>query len=141
MLLTMALILALCSAWLEFKILNKVPLFKKLNRKSQLVGLGMSIGLSWMVGILFGATGLVVLIAGLLSTAMTEPVHAAFRYMETKNNEVTAKVHKAQAFAIEARDTYRPVGKAVKWTAIATTAPLWGPVIIRRKLIEKRQAA
>jgi hypothetical protein len=140
MLLTMALILAACSAFLEFKLLKSIPLLGRLNKKSMFFGLALSIALSAGLGAVFGAAGLVVMMAGVISTAMTEPVHAFRRGMESKKAETQARIAKARAAKAEFVQTYRPIGIGLKYLAMGLLAPIWLPVIINRKFQEAKSS-
>jgi hypothetical protein len=138
MLLSMALILAVCSAFLEFKLLKSVPLLGRLNKKSMFFGLALSVALSAGLGAVFGAAGVVVMIAGVLSTAMTEPVHGFRRAMESKKAETQAKIAKARQAKEDFVRTYRPIGIGLKYLAFAILAPIWVPVMINRRLHESK---
>lgn len=135
MLLSMALILAVASAYIEFKILKAVPLLGRWNRKSMAFGLVLSFAISAALGALFGAAGLVVMMAGVVSTALTEPVHEIRRRMDKAGVDTRVKIERAKKALVDTKDTYRPVGKAVKWTAIVGTSPVWVPVVVRRKYV------
>jgi len=108
MLLMMAIILAAASIWVEVKLVNGIPTVKRLNRDGihlnnadkkipvignalpsvnldgSVIGIGMSIILSVVLGSVFGAAGLVVMVAGLLSTAITEPFWGVKRMQEKR---------------------------------------------------------
>jgi hypothetical protein len=137
MILTMALLLAAASVYVELKLVKSVPGLKKLVERFGLVGLAMSLALSVFLGGIFGAAGVTIMIAGMCSTAVTAPIYRLRHQIEHKNAVMKARVQATQAFMKETKDTYRPVGKVVKWTAIGVTSPIWAPVIIRRKLRSK----
>lgn len=75
MLLVFAIVLAICSSILEFSIMLKSPALRKLALRYPLVGIVLSISLSWLLGMLFGAAGAIIMFAGVASTAMTAPVY------------------------------------------------------------------
>jgi hypothetical protein len=68
--------LAITSAILELMIASQVPLWRQWSHKSKLFNLVNSMFLSYLVGIAFGAQGLIAMSAGLLSTFMTIPGYA-----------------------------------------------------------------
>lgn len=129
-LLTTALVLAIAAAFIEFRLFYTVPILKKLVEKSAAIGIGMSLLLSLLIGTMFGAAGLVVMVAGMLSTAFTEPVHAMNRKMQ-KNAQNSAKVAGRMTIN-DFRDTYRPVAKVIKFGFIVMTLPIWLPVKIKK---------
>jgi hypothetical protein len=140
MLVTMAILLACASVYVELKLVKSVPGLKKLTEKYGLVGLAMSLALSAALGAVFGAAGLVVMIAGLVSTAVTNPIYRLREALHSKNAHVQAKVATAKQAVADAKQTYRPVGKALKWTAIAATSPVWAPVVINKKMQARKEA-
>lgn len=70
---TFALILACASAAFELMIAAKIPIWRRLSGQSLLFNLGNSMVLSYLVGIMFGAAGLIAMTAGIFSTIMTIP--------------------------------------------------------------------
>jgi len=75
MILITALILGICSAILELILIHKLPWLHKLCKKVPLVGLVFSFILSMFVGSVFGAVGIIVMIAGVISTVLTAPYY------------------------------------------------------------------
>ena len=73
MLLTMMIILALTSCALELMIAAKVPAWRRLSAKSPLFNLLNSLVISFVMGIAFGAGGLVAMGAGVISTILSVP--------------------------------------------------------------------
>jgi len=148
MLLMMAVILAGASIWVEVKMVNGVPTIKRLNRdglhlkKGQstiphtpikspidlnidgsVVGIGMSLVLSVVLGSFFGAAGLVVMVAGLLSTAVTEPYWEVKRRFENRKKEEFGKARKAMA------DFQLFIGRPVARTGRAAATPVKNKVV------------
>lgn len=68
-----AIILAIASTAFELMIAAKIPLWRQLSHKSLIFNLGNSMILSYLVGIMFGAAGLIAMTAGIFSTLMTIP--------------------------------------------------------------------
>lgn len=73
---TFAIILALASTAFELMLAAKIPLWRRLSHKSLLFNLGNSMVLSFLVGIMFGAAGLIAMTAGIFSTILTIPGYA-----------------------------------------------------------------
>lgn len=96
MLLVMGLVLAIASAIIEFRVLKAIPLFGKWNKKSAAFGMALSFAISWIFGWLFAASGLVVMFAGVLSSALTEPVHMVKRAREGAGNKLDDTVMKIE---------------------------------------------
>ena len=73
MLLSMMLILAVTSSLLELMIASKIPAWRRLSAKSPLFNLLNSLFISFIMGIAFGAAGLVAMGAGVISTIISVP--------------------------------------------------------------------
>lgn len=125
MLLSMCLILTVASVLLEMFLIKKVRPLRWMNHKSALIGVIMSMALSWALGMIFGIAGLVAGTAGILSTVISEPIHAVKRARVRGRGKIDAWVN-------EFMDTYRPLFKVVKICFILIFLPLWAPVLIRR---------
>ena len=73
MLLSMMIILAITSCALELMIAAKIPAWRKLSAKSPLFNLINSLAISFIMGLAFGAAGLVAMGAGVISTLLSVP--------------------------------------------------------------------
>lgn len=69
-------VLAGAGAFVEMKAIATWPWFGDLVSKYRLLSLGFSFGLSILLAIPFGAGGLIVFAAGLVSTVMMQPYYA-----------------------------------------------------------------
>lgn len=76
----MTFMLAIMSAILELMIASQVPIWRQWSHKSKLFNLLNSIFLSYLLGIAFGAQGLIAMTAGVLSTFMTIPGYAILNW-------------------------------------------------------------
>lgn len=63
------------SVIIEMMIVKQIPVLARLAGKYKLIGIGMSVGLSWLLGNLFAAGGAVVLIGSIASSVITQPMH------------------------------------------------------------------
>ncbi len=127
--LILVLVLAGCSVWLELKLFQKVPALRKVVGKWALVGIAISLALSYFLGAAFGAGGIIVLMAGLLSTAIAEP----FRRTFNQASAVQAKVEKLNYWKKNTEETYHYVLVGIKWLCVLLLAPLWLPVWYHEK--------
>lgn len=132
MLLSMMLILAITSALLELMIAAKVPAWRKLSAKSPLFNLINSLFISFIVGIAFGATGLIAMGAGVISTVLTVPGYAFLKWnYDTPKAEALGGNRYVHGKAV-ARQKYNKskqvatdLGKVVYVSAKVVTAPVW----------------
>ena len=73
-------ILALSSTAIEMLIAAKFPIWRRYAHKSKLINLTLSLGLSFVLGELFGAGGLIAMTAAILSTILSIPGYAILNY-------------------------------------------------------------
>lgn len=75
MIIEASLILAVISALLELYLVSKVKWLRDMIERWLILGLLMSFLMSVLLGVVFGANGLIVMIAGVLSTVFTQTVY------------------------------------------------------------------
>jgi hypothetical protein len=80
MLLSMMIILSLTSALLELMIAAKIPAWRRLSGRSPLFNLLNSLFISFITGVAFGASGLIAMGAGVISTVLTVPGYAFLKW-------------------------------------------------------------
>jgi hypothetical protein len=76
----MTFMLAIMSATLELMIAAQIPAWRRWSHKSKLFNLLNSMFLSYLIGIAFGAQGLIAMTAGVLSTFLTIPGYAILNW-------------------------------------------------------------
>jgi hypothetical protein len=131
---TMAIVLGLGSAFIEMRILKSVPLLAAWNRRSMAFGLALSFIISAAIGMLFGASGLVVMMAGVISTVCTEPIHELRRRMAKSNGAAKARIDSYKQAADGTYNAFvRPTAKASFFVIKNVTRPLWMPVAAEMK--------
>lgn len=86
--------LACAGTYVEMKAIASFPAFGRFVSKYRLASLAFSFGLSILLAIPFGAAGLMVFAAGLLSTVMIQPYYALMKSgrlddIRTKRAEIT----------------------------------------------------
>jgi hypothetical protein len=137
MLLTMMIILAITSCALELMIAAKVPAWRRLSAKYPLFNLLNSLVISFIMGIAFGAAGLVAMGAGVISTIISVPGYqflywnydspqaingGAPMHVQLKGS-LSSKFNKAKELFIDLCKLFYLIGKIL-------TAPFWLPAKI-----------
>jgi hypothetical protein len=142
MLLSMMLILAITSALLELMIAAKIPAWRRLSAKSPLFNLLNSLFISFMVGIAFGASGLIAMGSGVISTLLTVPGYAFLKWnydtpkaQELGGNQYVHYKAIAAKKATKTKEVAADVAKVGYVTARVITAPLWIPRDIKKKVV------
>lgn len=133
--LAMVMLLAIFSTLLELMIAAKIPLWRQWSYKSKLFNLLNSLFISYLMGIAFGATGLIAMTAGIISTFLTIPGYT-FLYWNydspkaKKTPEQNRYQHAKQKLSEPAADMAKIGFVAVK----IITAPLWVPRRVYAKM-------
>ena len=128
------------STALELMIAAKIPPWRKLSHKNKLFNLLNSIFISYLVGIAFGAAGLIAMTAGIISTILSIPgyalLHWAYDSPQAVTNGGDMFAHCGRQFKIK-RDKWKQVlsdfTKIVYKILRFITAPIW----ITRALVSK----
>jgi hypothetical protein len=69
-------ILAFASAVVELTFASKFPVWRKAAKRNKAINLAISIALSFVLGIMFGAAGLITMAAAIISTVLVIPGYA-----------------------------------------------------------------
>jgi hypothetical protein len=132
--LTFVILLAFMSTALELMIAAKIPLIRKFSHKSKLFNLLNSLFLSYLIGVAFGASGLIAMTAGILSTMLSIPGYT-FLYWNYDTPKAKSLPEKSQ-YAHQSKK-WKQVGadtaKMTYGTLKVVTAPIWIPRGLYRK--------
>lgn len=125
MLLTMMLILAVTSTLLELMIAAKIPAWRKLSHKSKLFNLVNSLVLSFLIGIAFGAAGLIAMGAGVISTLLSYP---GYKFLYWMYDSPMAQKHGGNMFEYTKKKwmtALKDLAKVVYSVIRVITFPVW----------------
>ena len=136
MLLSMMIILAVTSTLLELMIAAKIPAWRRLSAKCPLFNLLNSLFLSFLVGIAFGAAGLIAMGAGVISTVLSVPGYQ-FLYWNYDSPQAqrcggNIMKHSRAKWGTAVSDLFKIIYKVIRFV----TAPLW----ITRAMLKKYSA-
>lgn len=130
--LTTAGVLALAAVFIEVRLFKSVKPLRKASERSDAAGISMSMFLSWFIGMIFNAGGLVVMVASMISTVITMPIHGYARYK--------SKITQEQRDTVEAyKRTYSPLLKLVKFVIKLILSPIWLPVQINKRMNSSKE--
>jgi hypothetical protein len=116
-------ILAIASSLLEMAFAFKVPLWARLAGRFPVLGLVASISLSWFLGKMFGAAGLIALMGGILSTLITVPCYVIVEKWHA--GEIQPKIVKFRKDWESLVQLARDVGKVIYILLRIITFPIW----------------
>lgn len=132
--LTFVLLLAIMSTALELMIASKIPFWRKLSHKSKLFNLINSLFLSYLMGMAFGATGLIAMTAGVLSTMLSVPGYAllnwAYESPQAHRYGGNLFVHYKNKWKVAITDLMNLIYKIIK----IITFPIWITRAITNKI-------
>lgn len=134
MLLSMMLILAVTSTLLELMIAAKIPAWRRLSAKSPLFNLLNSLFLSFLVGIAFGANGLIAMGSGVISTVLSVPgyqfLHWNYDSPQAKRSGGNIIKHNRSKWGSAISDLFKLIYKIIR----IITFPIWGLRWVNQKL-------
>lgn len=123
-----AVILAFASFIFEMLIASKFSIWRKLAHKSKLANLTLSLILSYVLGELFGAAGLIVMTAAIISTLLSIP---GYTYLSWNYDTDTAKALPEKSRYKHEEIKVKKLGADLytlgKGTAKIITIPIWLP--------------
>lgn len=126
-------ILALSSTAIEMLVAAKFPAWRRHAHKSKLINLTLSLGLSFVLGELFGAGGLIAMTAAIISTILSIPGYAILNYAY---DSPKAAQHGGNLFAYKWakwKQALIDLGNLIYKIIRFITAPIW----ITRNVVNK----
>lgn len=73
--LTVIVVFTIASVLLELLVVRHLPLLANVARRYRLVSVVLSVSLSWLLGHLFAATGTIVMVSAVVSSAVAQPLY------------------------------------------------------------------
>lgn len=89
--------LAAATILVELKTAFSIPFIRRLIEKFTVVGIALSIGLSLLIGGLFGATGVVVMMGAMIATSFTQPVYMVAAKVKHTGHDVAHTVEEVKS--------------------------------------------
>ena len=134
MLLTMMIMLAIASTIVELMFAAKIPAWRKNAHKTKWVNMVISIALSFILGLAFGAAGIIALGAAMISTVLSIPGYAFLHWnydspkaisggkpiIAQYRDVVSEKIDKSKELFLDLCKLFYFIGKII-------TAPFWLP--------------
>lgn len=124
----MILLVVFATVVVELRITRK-GFMRKAAQSHDLVGLLISLSIAVLFGFIFGLSGLIIGVGGLIASAITGGVYFSRRAMAA-NAKVRASVEEAKA-------AYMPIFRTIKIFFLILTLPLWLPIKINRWMAEQ----
>lgn len=133
--LAMVFLLSITSAALELMIAARIPIWRQWSYKSKLFNLINSMFLSYLIGIAFGAQGLIAMTAGVVSTFLTIPGYSYLYWnYDSEKAKKTPERNRMQHMKSKLSEPASDLGKISYGVVKLITAPLWIPRRIYTKI-------
>lgn len=133
--------LAIMSTLLELMIAAKIPALRRLAHKSKLFNLLNSLFLSYLMGIAFGAAGLIAMTAGVFSTMLSVPgyalLHWAYESPQAQKHGGNLFTYYKQRWKVAITDLVNLIYKIIK----VITFPIWATRAVMLKVNSIRKTA
>jgi hypothetical protein len=134
MLFTMMISLAIASTVVEMMFAARFPIWRKNAHKFKWVNMTVSILLSFLLGVMFGAAGLITLGAAMISTVLSIPgyqfLHWAYDSPQALKHNGNMIVHLRAKWG----QVFKDLAKMIYGFLRIITAPIWVTVKIIQKL-------
>lgn len=134
MLFSMMIVLAITSTILELMIAAKIPAWRRWSYNSKLFNLINSLALSYLMGIAFGAAGLIAMGAGIISTLLSYP---GYKFLYWMYDSPMAKKHGGNMFEYTKKKwmtAFKDLFQVIYTVIKVITFPLWVTRWIFQKL-------
>lgn len=129
----LVILLSICSASVELAFASKFPRWRKAARKNKAVNLTISIILSFILGIMFGAAGLITMSAAIISTILVIPGYALLEWAYDSPQAQTRGGNQFEYFTDKTKVVVSDTIKIIYKILRVITFPLWGSRIARDK--------
>lgn len=127
-----AMTLAIASFLVEMMIASNIPLMRQLAKNNLLVNLAISLGLSYIIGTMFGAIGLTAMTAAIISTLMSVPGYAFLEWAYDSDkahaeggNRIKHKKEQVQVTTEKWTQTLSDFFKIIYGILKVITFPIW----------------
>lgn len=136
-----AFMLAIASFVFEMMLAAKIPSWRQNAKRNKIVNLVLSVLLSFIMGVLFGAAGLIVMTAAIISTLMSVPGYA-FLYWNYDSPQAQARGgNQIQHMKVTTITNFRKfkqvvsdIGKMIYKIMRVITFPMWGTRAVINKI-------
>ena len=137
---SLVILLALASTFVELTFASKFPAWRQAAKRNKAINLAVSIFLSFILGILFGAAGLIAMSAAIISTVLSVPGYAFLEWaydspQAQKHNGNQIKYY-SDKWKVALSDLINLIYKFIK----IITFPIWATrnVIIKLRSIKAK---
>lgn len=125
--------LAIASAVVELTFASKFPAWRRAAKKNKAVNLGISITLSFVLGIMFGAAGLIAMSAAIISTVIAVPGYAFLEWAYDSPQAQAKGGNQVKYYSDKTKTVISDLTRLIYKILRIITFPIWGFRIIVEK--------
>jgi len=126
-------VLSLASAAMELTFASKFPTWRKAAKRNKAINLTISIVISFIIGIMFGAAGLITMAAAIISTVIVIPGYAFLEWAYDSPQAATRGGNQIKYYSDKTKEVVSDTFKIIYKILRVITFPIWGSRIARDK--------
>ena len=129
----LVILLSICSAAVELTFASKFPTWRKAAKRNKAINLTISIVISFIIGIMFGAAGLITMAAAIISTVIVIPGYAFLEWAYDSPQAATRGGNQIKYYSDKTKEVVSDTFKIIYKILRVITFPIWGSRIARDK--------
>jgi hypothetical protein len=126
-------VLSLASAAMELTFASKFPVWRKAAKRNKAINLVISVAISFIIGIMFGAAGLITMAAAIISTVIVIPGYAFLEWAYDSPQAATRGGNQIKYYSDKTKEVVSDTFKIIYKILRVITFPIWGSRIARDK--------
>ena len=126
-------VLSLASAAMELTFASKFPTWRKAAKRNKAINLVISVAISFVIGIMFGAAGLITMAAAIISTVIVIPGYAFLEWAYDSPQAATRGGNQIKYYSDKTKEVVSDTFKIIYKILRVITFPIWGSRIARDK--------
>lgn len=130
------LVLAFAASAFELTLASKFPAWRRAAKRNKAINLILSVSLSFIIGVMFGAAGLIVMTAAILSTILSIPGYAFLEWAYDSPQAQARGGNLIKYYSDKWKMALSDLAKLIYKIIRIITFPIW----ITRDLIQKYQS-
>lgn len=132
--------LAFASALVELVFASKVPAWRRAAKRNKAINLTISIALSFLLGIMFGAAGLIAMSAAIISTVLVIPGYALLEVIYDSPRAQECGGNLIKYYVDKWKQVLSDLGKLIYKILRIITFPIWGTRLAINKIRQWSQS-
>ena len=129
----LVIMLSICSALVELTFASKFPVWRKAAKRNKAINLTISIVISFVLGLAFGAAGLIAMSAAIISTVLVIPGYAFLEWAYDSPQAAQRGGNQLKYYSDKIKTVISDLTRLIYKILRIITFPIWGFRIIVEK--------